>query len=87
MISNQCQVFLLIWLHVCVHVCVCVFPCLSRVLYLLVFAQVKGCQCKLAASWRVTVTDVLQQVLSRAGLCNLYLTLVRIIIWHLFVQF
>lgn len=38
------------------------------------------------AAQRVTVSDVHQQVLSSAGLRNLYLTLVRIIIQHLFVK-
>ena len=59
--------------------------------------QVFVCVCKsekkshhseeFAASSTVTVSDLLQQALSGAGLCNLYLTLVRIIILHLFVQF
>lgn len=46
----------------------------------------RGYQRTFAASWGVTVADVHQQVLSRAGPRNLYLTLVRIIIQHLFVK-
>lgn len=78
MISNQCQVFLLIWLHM--SVCACsLFACICT--------SKRSSVLELAANWRATVSDALQQVLSRAGRCNLYLTLVRIIIQHLPVQF
>lgn len=63
------------------HFFICARDCIFKnFTYRAVSAQLE------AVGARIPVTDVLQQVLSSVSLCNLYLTVVRIIIQHLFAR-
>ncbi len=83
MISNQCQVCLLLWLRVCVRVHSSFKSslfgriCTTKGLTAQVCSQLESyCICASASLFKSRSAD----------LCNLYLTLVRIIIWRLFIQ-